>query len=1133
MKLDNITEQEKRDSIINCLDKNMFVEAGAGAGKTTIIVSRIINQLMSGIKPQEIVAITFTNAATRELKGRILERASIIANDASGKYPLDKITNLKNALNELDRMQVSTIHSFCHRILSEKMFDAGLPYGFTLAEESEMEALRERYFRLWAETLKRTDYEKLLPAGRYRSGVIDRIQNLTDQLNWIPDDYSIEIAVPDMSEAEVRAELDPIIDKVCADALALVNKARGKSYGKYEDIDDEELMGYGKKLKNALIENEINLMCKTFLSLPSTKSFIVKAVTEAEMKEMGIDKKDQSDFRGKIADKDDKIRQYIKSRRHDIARLKAGYENPKFRPYIDYAKEAFKYIREKSADGIISNDQLLEKTKELVEASDDVRRFFGNKFRIIYVDEFQDTDHLQESFIRLLASDPDDQEKLRDGALFVVGDPKQSIYRFRGAEPEVYFDTKERMERLDNTYVVELADNYRSNQMIIDWVNGKFANKDITPGQSYIPMNTGKPLPVTGLPDKLIAGIYKYKNPETVQSADDIYIDRNALCMLIDSLIRNSYLIADRDKDNKVFYREIKYSDFLILCMNTPGMTEYAECLRSYGIPVIMDSKSDVSTDHDLNTFIRLYAYLASPFDKAARMGALEALHLSGADDRARNDAVLKLMTKDTEEMSAYGCVKYLMKHPELYMRKDKWIEDYLVRDMQKKLIQMTEQIKAQTYGNRLTLLNAMREYCKNRVEHELLPERDINAVRFMNLHKAKGLEGNIVIWTNRTENMAFREGEYRRGKTFYPSVYYIYKGRKNTEWSAYGGNSSLIEQARAEDESESVRLEYVAATRAKQALIFMDRYGKYDGNMFTKGYNLNSLESVEEIVKEYKADKSAAESKPYVLSGREEYLKEIKAREKQRQPVFSSESPSDYEDESAGRKHRRKDPYNDGAEDIENIDASKPVSSTGRPVGNIFGMVMHRTFELMVERWNCDPKIFENDKTTELITPCIRQAVNENIDDIADGDVKLYEDFLHDAAMAFGRWFYGSDIKKNAETIYTELPFSYLKMPDVMLKDGNTVPVWMHGEADLVVRLKDGTFFVLDYKSDSDEDYPDEDSFEERLRGKYSPQIKAYRDAVARVFKTDEGKIRAALVSFSKKNLAKGEKLRVRVTEI
>ncbi|MCR5234287.1 MAG: UvrD-helicase domain-containing protein, partial [Lachnospiraceae bacterium] len=904
--------------------------------------------------------------------------------------------NLRNALNELDRMQISTIHSFCHRILSEKMFDAGLPYGFTLAEESEMESLRERYFRLWAETLKRTDYEKLLPTGKYRSGVIDRIKNLTDQLDRIPDDYSIEVAVPDMSEVEVRAELDPIVDKVCTDALALVNRAYRKSYGKFEDIDDKELTSYGKKLKDALIKDEITPICKTLLSLPSTKSFIVRAVTAAEMKSMGIDKKDQSDFKGKIADKDAKIRQYIESRKDDIARLKAGYENPKFRPYIDYAKEAIKYIRERSADWIISNDMLLEKTKELVEASDDVRRFFGNKFRIIYVDEFQDTDHLQESFIRLLASDPDNPEKLRDGALFVVGDPKQSIYRFRGAEPEVYFDTKERMERLDNTYVVELSDNYRSNQLIIDWVNRKFASKDITTGQSYIPMNTGNPLPVSGLPDKLIAGVYKYKNPETVQSADDIYADRNALCMLIDSLIRNGYLIADRDKDNKVFSREIRYSDFLILCMNTPGMTEYAECFRKYGIPVIMDSKSDVTADHDLNSFIRLYAYLASPFDNAARMGALEALYVSGAADRELNEEVLKLMIKDTEGMSAYGCVKYLMTHPELYMRKDKGIEDYLVRDMQKKLIQMTEQIQAQTYGNRLTLLNAMREYCETVVEHELLPERDINAVRFMNLHKAKGLEGNIVIWTNRTENRAFREGEYRRGKTFYPSVCYTYNGRRNTEWSAYGGDSHLTEQARAEDESESVRLEYVAATRAKQALIFMDRYGKYDGNMFTKDYNLDSLDSVEEIVKEYNANRNEAEPEPYVPSGREEYLKEIKARDEQRQPVFSSESPSDYEDESAGRKVRRKDPYDDegiyikevpygqGVElyvegDIagmsesdvpgvnNNAGADAQPKTDKRPVGNIFGTVMHRTFELMVERWNCNPKILEHDKTTEL----------------------------------------------------------------------------------------------------------------------------------------------------------------------
>lgn len=1113
MRLDNISEKEKRIKIVESLDKNMFVEAGAGAGKTTIIVKRIINQLMNGIRPGEIVAITFTNAATRELKSRILNDALRIANDKNSNYAKQSLENLKNSLDELDQMQISTIHSFCYRILSEKMFEAALPYGFTLAEENDMDDLRSRYFKLWAESLGKSDWEKLLPTGKYRRGVVDRIMGLASQLDSVPEDYEIKVALPDMSEAEAVKTLTPIIKKISDETVALVNMAYGTFYSSFDQIGDLDLTSYGKKLRDAIASGDILVISKAILPLPATKSFIVKAVTKDSMESIRIfDKKDQKAFKAKVLEEDNKIRDYLESVSGDIERVRVCYSNSLFRPYIGYAKEALEYINNRISSGVISNDKLLEKTKELVEASDDVRRYFAKKFRAIYVDEFQDTDHLQESFIRLLASDPTSPDKLRDGALFVVGDPKQSIYRFRGAEPEVYFSTKGWMQNLDNACVVELSDNYRSNERIIEWVNSVFSKKNITIGQSYIPMNTGNPLPAAGLPQNLFAGVYRSESPEIALSADDIESDRQAVCKLIKSLMDNKYLIADRDNNRNVFYREIKYSDFLVLCMNTPGMSDYEECFHRYGIPVIMDSKSDVSCDHDLHMFIRFYEYLTSPMDVAAKIGALEALDISGASDRLCNEKILEQIYKETENLSAYGCVKYLLNNPALYLYKDIEIQDYEIKDLQKKIIQMTESIQAQTFGNRAALLQEMKEYCSKNVEHELLLKRDIDAVRFMNLHKAKGLEGNIVIWTNRTENRIFRAGSYRYGHTFYPSIGYVFNNRRITEWTAYDGDQKLIDKAKAEDDSEAIRLEYVAATRAKQAIVFMDRYNKSDGNLFSVGYDLGALNSVETIISEYKENPESPEIADFDISARTIYKRKTESDIEYRKPVYSSESPSDYENNDAGR--------------IKTDDSSKLEHK--RPTGNIFGTVMHRAFELVVNRRNVDSKKIDI-PSIDFVQSCIRQAVNESIDDIPEKDISLYEEFLKDAVMAFGIWFWHTDIKKNADAIYTELPFSYMKNTD----DETKSPVWMHGEADLVARLKDGSFYILDYKSDSDEKYPDEKTFEERLRGKYTPQINAYREAVCRVFKTKPQNVKAALISFSQKKVKKNEKLRLRVTVI
>ena len=1129
VRLDNIPEKERRKTIVNDLNKNMFVEAGAGAGKTTIIVKRIINQLMAGIKPEEIVAITFTNAATRELKGRIYAEALSVASGAAGPedevISKDQLSNIRVALDELDQMQISTIHSFCYRILSEKMFDASLPYDFAPEEENRMEEIRRRYFNKWAETLNKQDWERLLPAGKYKSSVIDRLYELTSRLDSVPGDYEIRIAMPDISEEEARKRLDPIVARICSEALLLVNDAYGTCYASFDQVGDGDLTNYGRRLRDTIAGNEIVPICKILLSPPSTSGFILKAVTKESMNVIGItDAAAQKIFKASMSDRDGRIREYIRSVWNDIECIKAGYLNTLFGPYVEYAKEALDHVQTQTDAAVISNNGLLEKTRELIRSSDDVRRFFGNKFRIIYVDEFQDTDHTQESFIRLLASDPADPDRLRDGALFVVGDPKQSIYRFRGAEPEVYFSVKRRMEDQDNTYVVELADNYRSNERIIDWVNDRFAHKNITIGQNYIPMNTGYPLPGNGLPEKLFAGVYRYRSPENALDPDNITDDMDAVCRLILSLTENGYLIADRDDDDKVIFRKIKYSDFLILCMNTPGMSGYADYFHSYGIPLIMDSKSDLRYDHDLHSFVRMYAYLADPADEAARAGALEALEVSGASDRQRNENVLSLMVSETDGMSAYGCMQYLMNNPALYMYKGIPIKEYQITDMQRKIIQMTEQIEAEAFGNRQTMLNAMYAYMEEKSEHELLLKRDTNAVRFMNLHKAKGLEGNIVIWTNRTENRSFKEGEYRNGQTFYPSIGYRSKGYRNTEWSAYGGDKVLISQAQAEDESETIRLEYVAATRAKQALVFMDRYNNKPGNMFCGGYDLISLDTVEDIVSAYECPEDASDdTKVLKLKDREERGKEDELSGQLKRIVYSSESPSDYEDDSAGRTDRT-------AEGPDKTAGKEKRSSEliPRPTGNIFGTVMHRAFELIVNRRDADPGIL-GIGPEELVMSCVRQAVNESIQDINDEETPVYEEFLREAVFAFGRWFWKSDLKRDADRIYTELPFSYMKRKD----DKDVPPVWMHGEADLVIRLKDGGYYIIDYKSDSDEAYPDEAAFTERLKGKYSPQIIAYKEAVGYVFGADADTIRAALISFSQKDLGPGEKLRLRITPI
>ena len=1125
MKLENISEQEKRNVIVNELGKNMFVEAGAGAGKT-IIVTRILHQLMAGVHPGEIVAITFTNAATRELKGRILATAFDIVNHPE-KYPNyqpEQREALKKALDELDQMQISTIHSFCYRILSEKTFEAGLPFGVRLAEEDEVEALRKRYFKLWAEGLTREDWAKLLPARNgSRYNVMDSLNLMSKQLLGIPEDYESKIAVEIMSETDAKAKLDPILKEVCDAITQVVNDGYGRAYADLSSVDSDCLSAQGKSFQNCVNSDDVKQIMNALLAQNNNKAYALnqRGITIAVMKGMNItDKESQNAHKDGIQEDDNSIRELVNSKRSEVLRIKAGLDRGLFESYIDYGWNVRAYVKKRIDADLLTNNSLLEKTRDLLRKSDAVRRFLGERFKTIYVDEFQDTDHMQDEFIRKLASKPENPEELRDGALFVVGDPKQSIYRFRGAEPEVYFETKKIMQDLENACVVELSDNYRSNQDIIQWVNTVFNGKSITPGQDYVPMNTGHPLP-EDLPENLFHGVFKYQSPEVTVSAEGA-LDEEVVSKLILSLMNGGKQIAEYDKKSNGYqYRPIQFSDFLILCANTKKMSDYADSFRKYGIPYVMDSKRNIKSDHDLAAFIRWYAFLADPMSKAAREGALEVLALSGADDGEKNALILDAMADETKDMSAYGCIKYLMKRWELYLTKEKDVPDYDVYDVQKKIAQMTEAMEAGNYGNRTAVLEAMQAYREKELEHELLLEKDTNAIRFMNLHKAKGLEGNIVIWTNRIEGRTFSMGAYRKGTEFYPSVSYTSDNHTSTLWAAGEGDEDMIAKAQKEEESEQIRKEYVAATRAKQALIFMDRYKESPGNYFSNGYDLDSLPSVEAIVQAYTAQTNVNVAQTISLQG-------WRTNEKQ-DLIFSSESPSQYEDESAGKAGR-----NATARSI-------PVSGgLRRPYGNVFGKVMHRTFELIINRWDCYEKLpAENLEAWRML--CVRQAVREMMDDIAEGDAPVYEAFLKEAAREFTEWFHSSELCKNAEKFYAELPFSFVKerktgasVEDAREEDASKkIPVWMHGEADLVIQLKDGSFHVIDYKSDIDRDYPTEEAFEERLRGKYAPQVNAYREAVSRCFGVKQEQVKTTVLSFSQKDVMPGKKLRVRATEI
>ncbi len=1093
-------ESKKREQIIEQLEKNVFVEAGAGAGKTTLIVSRIVNQLKQGWEPGSIVVITFTNAAAEELRTRIIRKVRAAVRECTIE---SETQNLKKALQTLDRMNISTIHSFCYKLLQERIFDARLPMNVSLLEEADAEKRKKAFLTKWAGNLSEGQWQQLLRFGQTRRQMMETVEGLFFRICELPD--ATQIQCPEIrNPRDYFQEAVLLVQSLCGEFVQAAVKVYNKQFPDVRSVEEDYLSEPAKRVKLQLTKNTPD------------KSMDTLHVVKNEMRtgKLFDTRKDKTNTLLKVVNEE-----FADWLQQNVFSFLEEYKDELYTEALALAIKAREAYRRERPAGFITNDDLLQKTERLLMESEEAGKYFAKKYRCIYVDEFQDTDQVQENFIWRLAATIEDTNKLRDGALFVVGDPKQSIYRFRGAQPEVYFAVKDRMQALtENTAVYCLDENFRSNEMIIDWVNKAFEKRQITQ-EEYRPMKAVKKLPEVA-EDKLLAGVYYYKSG-LKKVGDRASGDIEALGLLIRHLMDRKYRITEYEKDNTPKTRAVKYSDFLILCYDTSDMDVYQQRLIALGIPVMTDGKIVAGTSKALKRYVRLFDYLTHPYDRVKRVGAEEVLQSLGVE---QTDRLLKQLMKDTREMSVHTIAVYLQKRLELLVESNTSISHSDLLAIQTKLEQMVEQVMAADNSNSSFLSERFWAYLDKEIKHEISLEEGADAVRFMNLHKAKGLEGNIVILAKRDKKLRFREAAYRKATDYYASVWV----GKNCMWSAYRKHPDIFAEAKNAEEQELKRLEYVAVTRPKQVLIVMDTI---TDDCLLDGYfveNLGSEASLQDIiygVKEEEEQKGTSEEQAEAENAdtdtlqEQEYQQEkwIGADMAQKESVFESSAPSSLENKSRGNTIRTKAK---ARYEEQNPDA---VVVRKRPRGKEWGTIMHRSLQLLIDRWRVD---FEKrpQEMESTIALSVNQAVLENAGLVGEERLVFYKEFLTRLLQAFVQWAYEEKLLREAKQVYTELPFSFYEENIPGMEAG---PVWMNGTADLIIQKADDSFQVLDYKSDNDY-YVTEEEYAAYLRANYEGQISMYKYAVHRLFQVKESKVSCGIISFAGEDADK-----IRYTEI
>ncbi|MFN7996304.1 MAG: UvrD-helicase domain-containing protein [Bryobacteraceae bacterium] len=477
-----------RDQIRGSLSESLIVEASAGTGKTSELIQRIVRVLAAGTKVQKIVAVTFTHKAAGELKIRLrqeLDNARGAAEDSRER------ANLEDALERLEEAAIGTIHGFCAQILRERPVEAKIDPDFEELTQQEAGRFLDRAFDWWfqqkldsgAEGLRRALARLAWPDPWQTGTPVEMLKTAARQLvDWRDHEKPWE-RIPFDREARI----DDLVAR-CAALESLVKKC-----------------SRGTDVLVSALRPLLDLM--NWLARASRAGRRDSDTIEARLLKLGRDlTRDKRTGRGNFAP--DVSRQEVLDARDALLAAIAQFgadagADLAVALRLDMQELVETYTERKQRAGKLDFLDLLLLVRNLVRNNQEVRRYLQDRFERIFVDEFQDTDPLQAEILILLSADnPQENDWLRvtpiPGKLFVVGDPKQSIYKFRRADVTLYENVCRNLEAR-GLRRIHLTKSYRAVRPIQQMVNAAFAPEmtgDVDAGQArYAPLEEYTPAP--------------------------------------------------------------------------------------------------------------------------------------------------------------------------------------------------------------------------------------------------------------------------------------------------------------------------------------------------------------------------------------------------------------------------------------------------------------------------------------------------------------------------------------------------------------------------------------------------------------------------------------------------------------
>lgn len=796
---------------------SLVVDAGAGTGKTSALVARVATSVLAdGVPLAETAVVTFTEKAGAELRDRLRAEFERHHRDAAGD---EERARALAALEDLDGAAIGTLHSFAQRILAAFPIQAGMPPVVEVLDEvGSSVAFEARWSQTWRELL---DDERLsAPLELLLAANIgaDQLRSLMRALgnDW---DLIASHVVHEPAPAMVLPEVDALRRQAivfsgaaarCSDPadlfLAVTTKVTDWVARSAPAGSDVERHGFLREL--AGLTTGRGGKKTAWPDLPTLKADC-KALAAA------------------------------------AGQLATAMSDAALRPVAHWLGTAvLAAARERVASGSLEFHDLLVASRDLLRRDAGARGQLQTMYRRLLLDEFQDTDPIQiELAVRIAGGVDAEAPDWRDvvvapGSLFVVGDPKQSIYRFRRASIETYLEAAGRLgERLS------LVTNFRSVPGVIDWVNTVFAQViQEKPRQqpAYQALHAARvdDGAMVGAPVTVLGSTAHPKGtrvgPQRVAEAEDV-------AAVIATALAEGWTVLDRDTRR---VRLLTARDIAVLVPARTSLPFLEDALESAGIAYRTESSSLVYQADEIRSLLSAARAIADPSDQLACVTALRsALFGCGDDDlfTYRRDGGSFTVSAPVREELATTPVGTAMTFLHDLFGRSRWLTpaevltELAVRRRVLETATLTERAsRARDHWGRVRFVidqarawsdvehGGLREYLAwarhqaqdaARVAESLLPETDLDVVRIMTIHAAKGLEFGMVVLSGMTS--------YPRNQTGVRLLWkddgYAVRLSSAIETNDFGDAAPLDEQM---DGEERRRLLYVAATRARDHLV-------------------------------------------------------------------------------------------------------------------------------------------------------------------------------------------------------------------------------------------------------------------------------------------------------------------------